>query len=120
MTENLWVAAQISLLGMSLVFGAILLLWGVLALLVRLTTERLPHEAVPMIDEAPAAPTPSLSANRKTAMARAAAAGVAIALALKPQPSATGEPGSNTPNSTVSAWQAVMRATRLNAHRPRR
>ncbi|MFZ6030691.1 MAG: OadG family transporter subunit [Chloroflexota bacterium] len=117
MMENLWLAAQISLLGMSLVFGAILLLWGVLALLVRLTAERL-SAPTPTIEPATVAAAPAAHAQRD-GRARAAAAAVAVALAQKAKPAAIQETGPATPSSTVSAWQAVMRATRLNARRPR-
>jgi Na+-transporting methylmalonyl-CoA/oxaloacetate decarboxylase gamma subunit len=119
MIENLYIAAQISALGMGLVFAAILLLWGVLALLVRLTTERQPEP-----DTNPAEITPALAIldapNPRSARARAAAVAVAIALARKAPTPATHEMVSTTPSSAVSAWQAVMRATVLNARRPRR
>jgi Na+-transporting methylmalonyl-CoA/oxaloacetate decarboxylase gamma subunit len=120
MTENLWITAQISLLGMGLVFGAILLLWGVLALLVYLTTEHPPQEETTQTEpanEAVAAPAiPS-----RDARARAAAAAVAIALALNtPPPASDSETPGRLPTNVVSAWQAVTRATALNARRPRR
>jgi hypothetical protein len=121
MTENLWTAAQISLLGMGLVFGAILLLWGVLALLVRLTAEREPAVEATPAELAGEASSTSLVPLR-TGRAHAAAAAVAAALALK----ATSPTGSNEitppglPPSTVSAWQTVTRAAALNARRPRR
>ena len=41
MSENLLLALQITGIGMGLVFGAIVLLWGVIAALVRLTSESL-------------------------------------------------------------------------------
>ena len=40
MSDNLLIALQITLIGMSLVFGVIILLWIVMALLVRLTAQR--------------------------------------------------------------------------------
>ncbi len=40
MSENLLIALQITLIGMSLVFGVIVVLWIVMSLLVRLTTPR--------------------------------------------------------------------------------
>ena len=39
MAENLITALEITVAGMALVFGAIVLLWGVMALLVRVTQE---------------------------------------------------------------------------------
>jgi Na+-transporting methylmalonyl-CoA/oxaloacetate decarboxylase gamma subunit len=117
MIENLWIAAQISLLGMSLVFGAILLLWGVLALLVHLTAERQPRAETVAVETPPAATAPAIPAATDR-LARAAAAAVAVALALQHKPTLSDSPVK--PNSAVSAWQAVTRATALNARRPRR
>ena len=40
MSENLLIALQITLIGMSLVFGVIIVLWLVMSLLVRIVVER--------------------------------------------------------------------------------
>lgn len=103
-------ALQITLIGMSLVFGAILLLWGVMALLVRFTTNETPVEPLPFEDEAATS-----SAELKH---RAAAAAVALALA---EAAHTTEVHAFPLPATalVSAWQAVMRSNRLRQRGPR-
>jgi Na+-transporting methylmalonyl-CoA/oxaloacetate decarboxylase gamma subunit len=102
MSENLLIALQITLIGMSLVFGVIVVLWIVMSLLVRLTTPR-----AGLIEEA-AAPGPVDQSDVKR---RAAIAAVSVALAheLTPQLHEFPEP----PTSIVSAWQAVQRSRYL-------
>ncbi|MDI6694484.1 MAG: OadG family protein [Anaerolineales bacterium] len=109
MNENLILALQITLVGMGLVFAAILLLWGVMALLVRLTARSVDVEA----EQERAALT---ELERKQ---RAAAAAVAIALA---QTAEATEPHEFPlpPTAIVSAWQAVMRTRILNKRGPTR
>lgn len=110
MAENLSTALQITAIGMSLVFGGILILWGLMTLLLNLTTPK---------DEAPEADTSAETiATDDTAdghfeqKRQVAAIAVAIALAqerdqhkpqLFPMP----------PTAIVSAWQAVMRTNQL-------
>jgi hypothetical protein len=97
MPENLTIALQITVIGMGLVFGAILLLWLVMSLLVLFTAG---HDRT---EE-----TASVERDRKQ---RAALAAVSVALAhhdrtaprLFPLP----------PTAFVSAWQAVSRANHL-------
>ena len=102
MSENLLIALQITFIGMSLVFGVIIVLWLVMSLLVRITARR----AAP-IEEA-AAPG---SADQSNLKRRAAIAAVSVALAreLAPQLHEFPEP----PTSIVSAWQAVQRSRYL-------
>jgi Na+-transporting methylmalonyl-CoA/oxaloacetate decarboxylase gamma subunit len=102
MSENLLIALQITLIGMSLVFGVILVLWIVMSLLVRLTAQR----AAP-IEEAAAPGTADQSGVKR----RAAIAAVSVALAheLTPQLHEFPEP----PTAIVSAWQAVQRSRYL-------
>ena len=96
MTENLVLALQITLIGMSLVFGAILLLWLLMSVLVRFTAGQAPSQ-----EEA-------VERDR-----RRRAAGVAVAMALASrednQPSVFPLP----PTALVTAWQAVTRAYNL-------
>jgi len=101
-------ALQITLLGMGLVFAAILALWLLMAALVRLTAPR-------------GEPTPAVQAQEQTSTAeaelaaQAAAAAVATALAAQlPAPSHFPLP----PTALVSAWQAVRRAAQLNQRGP--
>lgn len=127
-------ALFITLVGMSLVFGAILLLWGVIAAMVRLFPETsalesealepgeaefaLPESAPPALPllEAPGEPAASESPLNEAldpAIAAAAAAAVALAVALE----RAGRP-SPIPSlpvyQPVSAWQTVMRTNILN------
>jgi Na+-transporting methylmalonyl-CoA/oxaloacetate decarboxylase gamma subunit len=98
MSDSLVLALQISILGMGLVFASIFLLWGVIALLVRLTSKPTRQEAKYTVEEA----------ERKR---RAAVAAITVALAqeLDTQPHEFPLP----PTALVSAWQAVMRGNIL-------
>ena len=98
-------ALQITIVGMGLVFAAILLLWGMMAILVRLTA-----------DSSPSAPDSSHQIKedqKKDQMElirkrRAALAAIAIAYAqLQTGPELHEFPLPPTP--LVSAWQAVLR-----------
>lgn len=91
---SLWITA----LGMGLVFGAILLLWGLMSLMTRLLTEREAGPEVP--DEA------------RAQKARAAAAAVAVALADQAQNRIGHFPMPNT--ALVSAWQLGMRTRQMS------
>ncbi len=127
MPADFILALQISLVGMTIVFAAILLLWGLMALLVRLTPEPAPAES----DAVPASVAGRRVALRQRAEAvlamdagpraalrpRAAAAAVAALLAnLRAAPAAPPPP----PTATVSPWQAAMRAYRLRQRGPTR
>jgi Na+-transporting methylmalonyl-CoA/oxaloacetate decarboxylase gamma subunit len=103
MHENLLNALIITVIGMGLVFGAILLLWGVMAVLVRWTAE---PAGKPSTTDGPAA---------DEAERRHRAAAVAVAYALAAQVSGT-EPHEFPlpPTALVSAWQAVMRTRMLS------
>ncbi|GAB4579540.1 MAG: hypothetical protein Fur0022_22780 [Anaerolineales bacterium] len=102
MMEPLSLSLQITLLGMSLVFGALIVLWGLMELLVRLTSDRTappPTEQVVMQRD-----------DEQTHKQQAAA--IAVALALADQDSGPREfPLPPTP--LVSAWQAVLRSDML-------
>lgn len=111
MSENLMAALHITLVGASLVFGAIFLLWGMIAVLVRLTVDKSGAEEMATHVEAEA-PAHDLKQ-------RAAAVAVAAALAE----AAAGESPREfplPPTAIVSAWQAVMRAQRLKQRGPTR
>jgi sodium pump decarboxylase gamma subunit len=97
MSENFLLSIQITLIGMGLVFGAIILLWGLMSLMTRILTEREAGSEVP--DEA---------RDRK---ARAAAAAVAVALAEQAQSRIGHFPMPNT--ALVSAWQLGMRTRQM-------
>lgn len=107
MTTNMAYALQITLIGMSLVFGAIVLLWGLMAALVRLTTDTTPTE-------------PTTTAATTDAKLKQRAAAVAVAIALAEADHSTEVHAFPLPHTAlVSAWQAVMRSNYLRERRPR-
>ncbi len=112
MINALW----ITLIGMGLVFAAILLLWGLMALLVRVAAE--PAETEAQEEQAPSGASPVGEADRIAAVPseverkrRAAAAAVAVTLALRRYRRVD---GAAQPSGSVSAWQAVHRAGRIS------
>lgn len=102
MENALW----ITLIGMSLVFVAILLLWGLMVLLVRLTTER--KKVVEETAVTDQVPNPDIERRRKY---RAAAAAVTFAMAMR----LADEPEQGVqPTELVTAWQAIHRASQVS------
>ena len=99
MAENLNIALLITLIGMGLVFMSILVLWGVMALLMRLTQSR----------EAGDARTISEPIKQEGDL-RAQAAAVAVAVALHRDAESGPHEFPLPPTAIVSAWQAVMRS----------
>jgi Na+-transporting methylmalonyl-CoA/oxaloacetate decarboxylase gamma subunit len=95
--NSLTTSLLITAIGMGLVFGAIVLLWGLMSLMTRILIEK---EAGPEV--------PDESRERK---ARAAAAAVAIALAEQAQSRIGHFPMPNT--ALVSAWQLGMRTRQM-------
>ncbi len=105
MAENLSTALQITVIGMGLVFGGILLLWGLMSLMLKMTTPK--DEETKGAADVPTETDESYERKRLVA-----AMAVALALAeeeeqqkprLFPMP----------PTAIVSAWQAVMRTNQL-------
>jgi hypothetical protein len=123
MSEPLILALQVTGLGMSLVFAAILLLWLLMAALVRLTAE--PASAEPAAGaelaaiapgDAPADAAPGDGrARRRKAAALAVAVALAQANGVRPAPAVSAPPTAN-----VSPWQAAMRANQLKQRGPTR
>lgn len=109
MELNLSYALQITLIGMSLVFGAILLLWVVMIVMVRLTA-----------DTQPVAETPATEPNSdEVLILKQRAAAVAVAVALAQQQNQTElHTFPLPPTALVSAWQAVMRSSQLRQRGP--
>lgn len=105
--SDLALSLQITLAGMGLVFGAILVLWGLMYLLTLLIREpeQPPQEPA---DSGAAAPA---EAGTHGLLARAAAA--AVALALADQGASSAHPLSVPPPSLVSAWQLGMRTRQM-------
>lgn len=98
----LQIALWITALGMGLVFGAILLLWGTMTLLTTLTADK---------DSASDSPKP-VSASETETLARAAA--VAVALAMAEQQLSSARPLKDPPTAIVSAWQLGMRTRQMS------
>ncbi|MEJ2709100.1 MAG: hypothetical protein P8074_15915 [Anaerolineales bacterium] len=97
MNQSLLLSLQITLLGMGLVFGALILVWGVMAVLVRFTSQ-----SGTRIDE-----ESELELKRQAASA-------AVAAALAEQSAKTTHEFPLPSTALVSAWQAVMRTNMLN------
>lgn len=116
MAENVVIATQITLIGMSLVFGSIILLWFVMAVLTRFSSEKGPaenKESQPFEENREATVESELNARRKLA----AVAAVAV---LYSKTKAYQEPQELKlpPTAIVSAWQAVLRSNNVRQRGP--
>lgn len=113
MNNALW----ITLVGMGMVFFVILLLWGLIAVLVRLTREKEPQQQVRTNPETTGQAAPQNQPDQTNAeqRRRAAAASAAVALALSNQkePSRAGGPG-----QSISPWLIAQRTAHLNRNAP--
>lgn len=105
MSENLALALLTTLVGMGLVFGAIVLFWLVMWVLVRLTGPARAEGEVPGRGEG----------EEEDLRRRAALAAVAVALAQRESQAVQSFP--LPPTALVSTWQAVMRARDLGQRR---
>ena len=103
--SDLALSLQITLIGMGLVFGAILVLWCLMYLLTAMIRE--PAEK-PVL--APQIETRTLPAADGLAVRAAAAA---VALALAEQGASTAHPLAVPPPALVSAWQLGMRTRQM-------
>jgi Na+-transporting methylmalonyl-CoA/oxaloacetate decarboxylase gamma subunit len=105
------IALQITVLGMGLVFAAIILLWGMMALLTYLAAEKEVEVS------ASVTPSPSLrSASQPPAgrgEKRAQAAAIAVAMALAEEQDAQAHLLSMPSTAIVSAWQLGMRTRQM-------
>ena len=105
--NNMLVALQITALGMGLVFGAILVLWGMMNLLTFITAEKEPASGAV---ESPHRATPAALVDDDL---KARAAAVAVAIALAEQQASTAHPLVEPPTAIVSAWQLGMRTRQM-------
>lgn len=103
--SNLQIALQITALGMGLVFAAIIVLWGMMNLLTRLTADK--------TSEAESAAESSRAALPDEEDLRARAAAVAVALALAQQQTSSAHSLAEPPTAIVSAWQLGMRTRQM-------
>ncbi|MBE2196546.1 MAG: OadG family protein [Anaerolinea sp.] len=115
-SETLTYAFQITLVGMGLVFAALILLWGLMALLVRIAPEGENSETA-----GGSKPDSTVDETTEYNLKRRAAA-AAVAVALMQADAAEEEPHTFPLPATaiVSAWQAVTRANQLNQKGARR
>ncbi len=112
MNDTFIQSLQITLLGMGLVFAAILLLWALMAAMTALFRERdLPPSPLSPSRSTPLG-LPREEADEGEEKARAAAAAVAMALAAQRQSSA--HPLPEPPTAIVSAWQLGMRTRQMS------
>jgi hypothetical protein len=137
MNTNLLLSLEITALGMGLVFGAIILLWGMMILLTALTAEKdtstsLSESALrraqdnasdsPGVDSAAPsiALTPSLlrqaqdTASPKGRGELERIALLAVAMALAEQGGTSAHPLEQPPTALVSAWQLGMRTRQMS------
>jgi len=99
--NNLILALEITVVGMGLVFAALILIWWMMALLTRLTAEK----------EAPAGETASAAPETDE---RAQAAALAVAIAMAEHQLSQAHPLKDPPTAIVSAWQLGMRSRQLS------
>ena len=104
--DNIYLALQITALGMGLVFAAILVLWLMMTLLAALTADASSSLSTSASDSPGVASVPE-----SDVLARAAALGVAIAMAEQQLSSA--HPLAEPPTAIVSAWQLGMRTRQM-------
>ncbi len=112
MSENLILALQITVIGMSLVFAAILVLWGLMALIVRFAADRKAGgDEISLIStgdiKEESISEPDLALKRLAAAAAVTAALARQAASTEPHPFPL------PPTPIVSAWQAVLRTRML-------
>lgn len=105
MSTDLSLAIQITIIGMGLVFAAIVLLWLLMAVMVKITATR----SEPSPEAQPEYALPKASIERKR---RAAIAAVVAAIYRERPPEVHEFP--LPPTATVSPWQAVLRAQHMS------
>lgn len=110
MTELLNQGLLIAAIGMGLVFLALILLWGLMALMGRIPEGKKPAAETVETVEAPAAVAEVSDTQDSSLRIKAAAAAVAIALGLQ-KTAATSAPKS--PNA-VSSWLVARRSGQFN------
>lgn len=104
---NLSVSLQITLIGMGLVFAALIALWWLMEAIVRLGGNNAPE-----VEEKEEAAAPLISANAEASARKRRAALAAVAVALSESTQHNALPLPEIP--LVSAWQAVMRTNILH------
>lgn len=105
--SNIAIALQITAVGMGLVFAAIILLWGMMALMTNVLADKEPSPDAGASAVAENAPVPESEI-------KAQAAAVAVAVALADHQVTHIHPLSAPPTAIVSAWQLGMRSRQLS------
>lgn len=106
--NSMLLAIEITLVGMGLVFAAIILLWWMMSLLTIATADKETSSAPAASVPDSAQPAPILESERK-----AQAAAVAVAVALAEQQNSCVHPLATPPAAVVSAWQLGMRTRQM-------
>jgi hypothetical protein len=114
MSTELLLAVQITIIGMLLVFGAIFVLWGVMALMMHIAAIREKRERLANIEQLQAEQIVTRSAVEK----KRKAAAIAVIMALSKEDSMEPHVFPLPPTAMVSAWQSVMRAMNMNKRGP--
>jgi len=102
----------ITAIGMGLVFLSILLLWGMMELVVRMTANK--RSPLEQPDKAKENTNLAQTADNSEQMNRAKAAAAAVSYALAIEKTARNQQTVQAPRENISTWQAVMRAGNLN------
>lgn len=123
MAHNMESALLITLIGMGFVFVAILLLWGLMALLVKIGSNRADEDDAQEggeenVAETMTQPVEAVSAY-DTGKPLAAAAAVAVAFAMATKQKSLANPFDRPSTSMVSAWQAAGRANQIKMKQTR-
>ncbi|MBM4427399.1 MAG: hypothetical protein FJ031_09190 [Chloroflexi bacterium] len=108
MNTNLLLSLEITALGMGLVFSAIILLWGMMAVLTALTADK-----ESPAEEEPASDSP-IVASSSQADSKLQVALLAVAMALAEQGQTSAHPLEQPPTALVSAWQLGMRTRQMS------
>ena len=103
----------ISAIGMGLVFAVIIFLWGLMALMMRLTSTRKRTKKVSEV-VAPVATLRVPEMARAEGLRRVVAAAVAVAMAYQEDEDRANVRAFDEPESQISAWQAAHRTRELN------
>jgi len=101
MPNALTLSLLITLLGMGIVFGTIVILWGLMVMLTKV-----------LADKNDASDSPKLASTMEKEH-KAQAAALAVAIALAEQEHSTARPLSIPQTALVSAWQLGMRTRQM-------
>jgi Na+-transporting methylmalonyl-CoA/oxaloacetate decarboxylase gamma subunit len=109
LTSSLW----ITLIGMGLVFIALFLLWGLMELMVRLTSKHAEAEQAELAVEASTQEETVETTDVVVLRHRAAAAAVALAMAIDQEDN---DHQSESMLAPLSGWQPLLRSNLINQH----